>query len=190
MDPVIGCAAGPCGLHGDLLEQSSTRGMRWFWSNVLRAACSHFWCDLAACPLRTLWLAFWGWLASLVIPTLVILSLGNVIGAFPLWAVYLMVWAVRLAVGWNIARRSHRRELAAIFWVALLMAAWAVLLFNAPPPLTGAPVVTRSLPEHPIASLFAYTLNMAAGAILYRRHAIKGGEPCVAPLQRNGFYRS
>jgi hypothetical protein len=49
---------------GDLVEEASSRGALWFWASVLRTACSHFWHDLSACPLRMVGLAFWGVLAT------------------------------------------------------------------------------------------------------------------------------
>ena len=51
---------------GDVLEQSSTLGILWFWSSVVRTACSLCWRDLCSAPRRLAWLGLRGWLESLV----------------------------------------------------------------------------------------------------------------------------
>lgn len=167
---------------GDLTEESSARGALWFWSSVLRTACSHFWRDLSASPWRMVGLAFWGFLAHLVLCSSVVLATvywhrawmtaGYRSAMLPSWG-YEIIFstAVPFLVGWMLARRAEVRELAAVFSVACLFAAWPWLLrcLNT---LPGVRIGGHS--EHEFATDCAITLFMAAGAILFRRRAIRG----------------
>jgi hypothetical protein len=115
---------------GDLIEESDTRGSLWFWSSVLRTACSLCWRDFCSAPLRMIWLGLWGFVATLEV-TFITLFVGSAILAgvpnpVPLWfwALEAISCAVASALaGWEVAKRSKGRELAAAFSVALLFAA-------------------------------------------------------------------
>jgi len=123
---------------GDFLEQSSTRGSLWFWSNVMRTVFSLCWSDFCSAPLRALGLALGGF-ASIVL-------LLEVIRRTVFWAysqfhysehtasipwTLTHTWlalVVSLLIGWAVARSSKRRELAAGFSVASLFTMLYVLV--------------------------------------------------------------
>jgi hypothetical protein len=172
---------------GDLVEEASARGILWFWSSVLRTACSYLWRDLRASPLRMVRLAFWGllafwWfsaafgiLASLVIRVQVnSYTTGPAPWVQPMMQV-LMCTGIPFLVGWEVARRSASRELTAAFGVAaLFVAGYGVSLC-----LSAMQVRRIGVPwpgmEHPLIALAmccAEGLSVVAGAILFRRRTL------------------
>jgi hypothetical protein len=127
---------------GDLLEGADTRGSLWFWSSVLRTAGSLCWRDFCSAPLRMIWLGFWGFLAAFFYGTAPMAALGLLVflavrigpnpnpPTNPLW-----VWPLLIAseifgavfAGWEVARSSKGRELAAAFSVTFMVAAFYAL---------------------------------------------------------------
>jgi hypothetical protein len=162
---------------GDLLEQRPARGTPWFWSNVLRTACSHIWRDLSSSPRQMMWLAFWGWLANWEIGAL--LSAGYVLAPalflhvappppwfHPVFTVMLCTIVPFLA-GSMVARRSEGHELAAVFSVVSLMAAFQIIRIWCALPA----------PQYESGQFCALVLFMAAGAIHIRRSLTPRGSP-------------
>jgi hypothetical protein len=174
---------------GDLVEEASTRGAFWFWSSVLRTACSHVWRDLCACPLRTLLRAVWGLLADFVVSLLpwLVAILFVWVGVYrpgvymsmpsPLAlsiASVVACTAVPFLVGWEVARRSDGRELAtALAMVAVFGALFALSLYNWAKglPGTGPPGLIL---EHEVTAVCSHALSVIAGAILFRRRTHAG----------------
>ncbi len=155
---------------GDLLEESATRGSLWFWSSVLGTAGSLCWRDFRSAPLRMLWLGFWGWLASLfygaapwaLVGVLVFLAVR--IGPDPNPPTNpLLLWPLAIAseifgaiwAGWEVAKSSKGRELAAAFSVTFMVAAsyvlisywsaWQVRRYGHPLPRTPYPLAEDCL---------------------------------------------
>ena len=129
---------------GDLVEEASSRGTLWFWSCVLRTAGSHLWHDLTLSPLRMLGLAFWGswrlgssacfsgssylrvaWYARSFEHFVPLADAAVALGAF--LCLGTGVHRRPLLVGWEVARRSAGREMAAAFAVVALFAAFYVV---------------------------------------------------------------
>ncbi len=128
---------------GDLLEEADTRGSLWFWPSVLWTACSLCWRDFRSAPLRMLWLGLWGFLAAFFYGAAPMAALGLVvflavrIGPNPnppqnplllaplVFAsdIFGAVWA-----GWEVAKTSKGRELAAAFSVTATIAAFYALV--------------------------------------------------------------
>lgn len=157
---------------GDLLEESNARGALWFWSGVLRTACSHVWRDLSASPFKMLRLAAWGWLANWVLgallmaayviaPSLFLPRLGfhyEVPSWFnPVFTVMICT-VVPFLAGLMVARRSEGREMAGVVAVLSLMAALQIVRIWWP---IG----------YKLAEFCALALFMTAGAIHVRRHS-------------------
>jgi hypothetical protein len=172
---------------GDLLEEGSSRGACWFWSSVLRTAASLVWRDLCDAWGRMIWLAFSGVLEFIVVAaTLVniVVMLWMAIWPYPYgpngiyippWGFYglriAVITVVPLLVGWDAARRSKGRELAA--GIALTS---AFATGSAPDAfLTGALVRRMEKPypyvQNELVVLCAVGLFVMAGALLYRLRA-------------------
>ncbi len=115
---------------GDLVEEASSRGALWFWSSVLRTACSHLWRDLSASPLRMVGLAFWGVLATWFFSALFAMAIIVVRMSIASWEKPLLLvlacTAAPLLAGWKVARRSGGRDLSAAFAVVALHSAFYV----------------------------------------------------------------
>lgn len=172
---------------GDLMEGFPSRGDWWFWSGVLRTASSHVWRDVSSSPLRTLWHAIWGVLAiSWFTVALGMAVTGwvrvpiyyrgawgpELIGSAPApWGLGLVVVAMATAVptlvGWEVARRSAGRELAAALSAAALCVTFDVVDAFAAHPWPG---MRGPLTE--AAWVCSQALFLIAGAILFRRRAL------------------
>jgi hypothetical protein len=122
---------------GDLLEEADTRGSLWFWSSVLRTACSLCWRDFFSAPLRMLWLGLRGFLAVSFWSVFPLGLVGLVFtrpNSSPLMNP-LLVWPPLIAseifgavwAGWGVAKSSKGRELAAAFSVTITVAAFYAL---------------------------------------------------------------
>lgn len=128
---------------GDLLEEASDRGELWFWFSVFTTFCSYLSGDLRHHWPQMIGLALLGFLEALVLANLVgqiWIPLWMAISPYeygpnstyiPPWAFYAMLatWrtAVPLLVGWDLARRSGRRELPAAVAFTSLQAALLVV---------------------------------------------------------------
>lgn len=145
---------------GDLVEEVASRGIFWFWSNVLRTAGSHLWHDLTVSPLRMLELALWGVAASWVLS----LMFGLLISMCTAWP---------LLVGWEVGRRSAGREVPAGFAVATLFAAiYVVNLYRASMQGRHVGITWSGMEQHAFAVFCAQALSGTAGAILFRRRTL------------------
>lgn len=166
---------------GDLVEETSSRGTRWFWSSLLRTAFSHFCYDLRISPLRTVGLAFWGLGASWILGLLFAASVGMVrvkfVHSVPHWepslALVLVVIAAPLLAGWEVARRSAGRDLPAAFAVAAMLAAFYVASLY----LSAMQEVRRiGIPwpgmQYAFTVFWVKALCVIAGAILFRRRSL------------------
>jgi len=172
---------------GDLLEEGSGRGERWFWSSVLRTAASHVWRDLCSARGQMIWLAFSGvlewWAVSWGLGTVVIVGwvqnwpyqIGPNSFYIPPWGFYglliAVITAVPLLVGWDVARRSKGRELAAGFVLTSTFAALSALGAL----LTGTTVHRREEPypyvQNDLVNFCVAGLFVMAGALLSRLRA-------------------
>jgi hypothetical protein len=161
---------------GDLVEEASSRGTLWFWSSLLRTACSHFWRDLLVSPLRTVRLAFWGlgasWILGALLGMTVSLLRVHFVDFVPHWEhpliLVLVVIAAPLLAGWEVARRSAGRDLPAAFAVAALLAAFHVVSLY----LSAMQVRRIGIPwpgmENAFTMFCVRALCVIAGAILFR----------------------
>lgn len=156
-------------ITGDLLEESSRRHPVWFWLSLLRIAAAHIGRDLRAAPGLMLWLCVWGILELLSLTTLFgliwILLWMKVAPPPSPWIFYpstlIFATALPLFVGWDIARRSKSRELAAALAFLILVTLLAAAQSLAPAP---SPRTLHS------ATYFSHMLSsFLAGALLHRR---------------------
>ncbi len=116
-------------ITGDLLEYTGGRRNADFWLSILRIAACQLCRDIYDAPLRMLWLAFFGfieWVTGSAIFGIVLISLWVGIAPYqtaphsyyiPPWADSALFLTFRtvapFVVGWDVARRSKGRHVAA-----------------------------------------------------------------------------
>lgn len=165
---------------GDLVEESSTRGSLWFWSNVLSTACSLCWRDFCSAPLRMLGLGLWGYFAALFWGIAPLAPIGLLVLVVrpnpnpptnPLLVVPLLVASEifgALMAGCEVAKSSRGRELAAAFSVTFMFAAnyaLAECLSAMQPRRVGKPLLGH---EHALAQDCLEVFFVLLGAVLFR----------------------
>ncbi|MGC4055994.1 MAG: hypothetical protein QM757_44875 [Paludibaculum sp.] len=167
---------------GDLEEEASTRGQRWFWRNVLHTAATHLGRDLSKAPLRMIAWAFWGWSGSWALAQLFSLAVAmwrsRLIGNIPSWelpvhaAIYLVI--APFLCGWDQARHKLGKAMAAACATVMLMAVVqlvSVYLSNLQVQRIGQPWPGM---EWPFLQTLARTTFFLAGSILFRMRATAG----------------
>jgi hypothetical protein len=178
---------------GDLLEERSRRGRLWFWSSVLRTAASYVWQDLRTAKGRMLVLAIQGLFET----GLAFAALGLIV--IPLWvslwpytnglnSIYIPprvfytlliagITVIPILVGWDRAKNSQGRELAAGLSIAGLY-----LAVNALQAVLHGSLVSREDVPIPYTENFLELAGWQAffvmtGALLHRLRAVRRSRP-------------
>ncbi len=179
---------------GDLLEETEEKPV-WFWGGVVRIALSYVRQDLVVYWPRMVWLAFSGFLEAWILATAFGMiwipfwmavwphNVGPNAVYVPPWTFYAMIFAMLTAIpfltGWDVARRSRGRELAAT--VALTCVSGIVFVCHV---LRSGVLARRFENPYPyernsLTWFCASVLCMMAGAILFRIRANANARPAA-----------
>ncbi len=174
-------------IAGDLLEEASSRGIVWFWLNLFGTVASQLFEELRDARLRMLWLAVSGLVESWFV-TMAFLNIAIQVWMrfWPHWiapnAVYIPAWGYyallyvantvgTFLVGWDVARRSDRRELPAGIAATLAFGLFVIMIV-----LTSGSLEWRY--DHPYPhvqkwpyAFCAFALFFMSGALFRRTRA-------------------
>jgi hypothetical protein len=165
---------------GDLVEESSSRGVVWFWSGILRIAASLLWRGVAENPLRLVGVAFIG-LAVDVLASLLAAALNGLVfffiarsghqlqGNSVWWTIGLDAPALLLSlwIGRLLARWAPGRELCACLAYGILASLFSlVMMFGAPGGLGVSALIGVFLSD------LLQRTPVLAGAVWGRHHTL------------------